>query len=353
VTQVVGLFQKYFSAFFDNLPLLPSQASTSAFSVDLLMLVWTAISFVAGTLIVAVMTFLAIRYRRRTVNEVGGAEVHAPAVEVVSMLIPFVICMGMFVWGTKVFVDLKRAPADAVEYFAFGKQWMWKFQHPNGLREINNFTIPVDTPIKVTMTSEDVIHSFFIPAFRVKQDVVPGRYTTLWFEANQTGKFRQFCAEYCGSEHSLMGGVVTVLEQDEYQAWLNGEQFEGTSTPSSTGEQLFTSLACSTCHQGEDSDRGPSLRDLSGSEVRLASGELVTADDAYLRESIVNPRAKVRQGFVPLMPTFEGQISEEQLHDLIAYIKTMEPGTSGREGSARVAESQQSPGVTSAGGGGR
>ncbi|REJ84168.1 MAG: cytochrome c oxidase subunit II [Acidobacteria bacterium] len=350
---MLEFIDKYLPGFLDNLPLLPPQASTVAGDVDLLTLVWTLISFAVGTLIVVVMIYLAVRYRRRAVNEVGGAEVHAPMVEIVSMLIPFIISMGMFVWGTKVFVDLKRPPADAVEYFAFGKQWMWKFQHPNGLREINNFTIPVDTPIKVTMTSEDVIHSFFIPAFRVKQDVVPGRYTTVWFEATQTGQFRQLCAEYCGSEHSLMGGIVTVLEQDEYQAWLNGEQFERTTTPSSSGEQLFTSLACSTCHLSGDSNRGPALHGLPGSEVQLASGETVIADDAYLRESILEPRAKLRQGYVPLMPTFEGQVSEEQLHDLIAFIKTIEPESSSREGSVQVAESNQTPGVSNAGGGGR
>ncbi len=320
---MIELIKGYLPNILDNLPLLPEQASTIAAEVDLLTLAWTAISFVSGTIVVAVALYFGIRYRRRYATQVGGHETHAPAVEIVSMLIPFVACMAMFVWGTKVFVDMRRIPPDAVEYFAFGKQWMWKIQHPNGLREINDFTIPVDTPIKLTMTSEDVIHSFFIPAFRVKQDVLPGRYTTMWFEATELGEFHLFCAEYCGSEHSYMGGTVTVLSQEDYQDFLNQESPERGS-PVSGGRELFTSLACVTCHQEADNARGPSLRGVYGREVQLASGTSVVVDDAYLRESIVNPRAKMRSGYMPLMPTFEGQVTEEQLHDLVSYIKTLD-----------------------------
>ena len=273
----------------------------------------------------AIIIFLAVRYRRRHAAEVGAGELHAPAIELVSMVIPFVVAMAMFVWGTKVFIDIRDTPKNAVEYFAFGKQWMWKYQHPNGRRQINDLTVPVDTPIKMTMTSEDVIHSWWVPAFRVKHDVVPGRYTTVWFEATQTGEFHQFCAEYCGSEHSLMGGTIRVLEQDEYEAWL---QADDTGTvPTSSGEQLFTSLACSTCHQDRDDSRGPALKGVFGSEVQIAGGDSVIADETYIRESILNPRAKVRAGFMPLMPTFEGQVSEEQLLDLIKYIRTLDRDT--------------------------
>ena len=319
---MIEMLKGYLPEMLDNLPLFPPQASTMAAEVDVLTFVWTAISLVSTVIIVAAIAFFMVRYRRRSVDELGGGELHAPMVEVISMAIPFVVCMAMFVWGAKVFIDLERPPKNAVEYLAFGKQWMWKYQHPNGLREINNLTVPVDTAIKMTMTSEDVIHSFFVPAFRVKQDVLPGRYTTVWFEATQIGVFRMFCAEYCGSEHSLMGGTVTVLPRREYDAWLREEEPER-ADPVSSGEQLFTSLSCTTCHTG-DSPRGPALHDLFGSEVKLASGMSVTADETYIRESIVNPRGQIKEGYAALMPTFEGQVSEEQLSDLIAYIKTLD-----------------------------
>jgi cytochrome c oxidase subunit 2 len=229
----------------------------------------------------------------------------------------------MFVWGTKVYVELRRPPEDALEYFAFGKQWMWKYQHPNGLRQINDLTIPVDTPIKMTLASEDVLHAFFVPAFRVKQDVVPGRYNVVWFEATRTGQFRMMCAEYCGTDHSRMGGMVTVLEKEEYEVWLRGESQPVGSPAGSAGEDLFTSLACATCHTGEDSERGPSLHGVFGSEIELASGGTVRVDEQYLRESILEPLEKLRRGYQPLMPTFAGQVSEEQVAGLVRYIKSL------------------------------
>ena len=319
---MIEMIKGYLPGILDNLPLFPTQASTVAGEVDALTIVWSLISLVSGTIIVAAIIYFMLRYRRRSFDEVGGPELHAPMVEIVSMAIPFVVCMAMFVWGAKIFYDLERVPDDAVEYYAFGKQWMWKYQHPNGLREINDLTIPVDTPIKMTMTSEDVIHSFFVPAFRIKQDVLPGHYTTVWFEATKTGTYRQLCAEYCGSEHSLMGGKVHVLPKAEYERWLTEEQPER-ADPVSSGEQLFTSLSCTTCHTG-DTSRGPALHGLFGSEVQIADGETVTADESYIRESIVRPRTRIREGYAALMPTFEGQVNEEQLHDLVAYIKTLQ-----------------------------
>ena len=316
------MIKGYLPGILDNLPLFPTQASTVAAEVDALTIVWTLISIVSSAIIVAAIIFFMVRYKRRALDEVGGPELHAPMVEIVSMAIPFVVCMAMFVWGTKIFYDLERIPKNAIEYYAFGKQWMWKYQHPNGLREINDLTIPVDTPIKMTMTSEDVIHSFYVPAFRVKQDVLPGHYTTLWFEATKTGTYRQLCAEYCGSEHSLMGGKVNVLSKAEYERWLTEEQPER-ADPVSSGEQLFTSLSCTTCHTG-DTPRGPALHGLFGSEVQVAEGGRMTADESYIRESIVRPRARIREGYAALMPTFEGQVTEEQLHDLVAYIKSLD-----------------------------
>jgi cytochrome c oxidase subunit II len=320
----VETLRQFLPAFFQYLPLYPEQASTMAAPVDFLYLVWVALSFVVSVLIVGFTVYFGVRYRRRRVGDTGEADFEAPIVEMLSMGVPFVIAMAMFAWGTKVYVDLRRPPEDALEYFAFGKQWMWKYQHPNGLREINDLTVPVDTPIKMTLASEDVLHAFFVPAFRIKQDVVPGRYNVVWFEATKTGQFRILCAEYCGTDHSKMGGMVTVLEKEEYEAWLRGEQQPQTS-PAAAGEDLFTSLACATCHGAEDTERGPSLHGLFGSDVRLASGATVRVDDQYLRESIVDPAQKLRSGFRPLMPTFAGQVSEEQVATLVHYIKNLGP----------------------------
>lgn len=331
---MIEMLKNYLPNMLEGMPLFPPQASTVAGPVDTLYLVWGALSIIVTVALFALIIFFAVRYRRRNEMEVGAGELHAPVIELVSMVVPFVVAMAMFAWGAAVYVELREPPKNAVEYFAFGKQWMWKYQHPNGRRQINDFTIPADTPIKMTMTSEDVIHSFFIPDFRVKQDVVPGRYTTLWFEATKPGRYRMLCAEYCGSEHSLMGGWVTVLERDEYEAWL---QADDTGTlPVSSGEQLFTSLACSTCHQSGDNSRGPSLHGLFGNDVQIATLGDVTADEAYIRESILEPRAKVRSGYMPLMPTFRGQVSEEQLLDLVTYIKTLNPETRTADGGGEA-----------------
>lgn len=328
--------RQFLPAFFQYLPLYPEQASTMAQPVDVLYLVWVALSVAMTVLIFGFTVFFGVRYRRRRIGDTGQADFEAPAVELLSMAVPFVIAMAMFVWGTKVFIDLRRPPADAVEYFAFGKQWMWKYQHPNGLRQINDLTIPVDTPIKMTLASEDVLHAFFVPAFRIKQDVVPGRYNVVWFEATRTGQFRIFCAEYCGTDHSKMGGMVTVLEKEEYESWLRGER-SPQGSPAAAGEDLFTSLACATCHESEDTERGPSLHGLFGSEIRLASGATVRVDDQYLRESILDPAQKLRDGYRPLMPTFAGQVTEEQVAGLVRYIKTLDVATASGEATGEVA----------------
>jgi cytochrome c oxidase subunit 2 len=203
-----------------------------------------------------------------------------------------------------------------------GKQWMWKAQHPLGKSEINMLHVPVNQPVKLIMTSQDVIHSFYIPAFRVKKDVLPGRYTELWFEATKTGEYHLFCAEYCGTEHSQMIGSVVVMEQLEYERWLSGN-VAGESM-AAAGQRLFEQRGCASCHAGTSDARGPALAGLFGKEVQLEDGRTVTADESYLRESILNPQAKVVAGYSPVMPTFEGQISEEGLLQLVAYIKSLE-----------------------------
>lgn len=316
-----------------DLPLFPQQAGTLARDVDFLVLAWTVISIFFASLICVLLLYFFVRFRRRHDNERGIPERASWPLEITWSVIPTVIALFMFAWGAKVFFDISRPPGEAIEYFATGKQWMWKIQHPSGAREINDLHIPVGVPIKLTMTSEDVIHSFFVPAFRVKQDVLPGQYTTIWFEATKPGKYHLFCTEYCGAEHSKMIGSVYVMEADEYEAWLGGGP--ATQPPAELGRELFANLACNTCHGEGDGARGPNLDGLYGSEVELATGRTVMADENYLRNSILSPGSQMVAGYQPLMPTFQGQVSEEQLNQLIAYIKSL--GTEPAEGAVSEA----------------
>ena len=322
-----------------NLPLFPESASTVAGDVDLLYLVAVVISAFFSLLIGGLVIGLGVKYRRRHETEIGHRE-HAPEwLELLWTVIPLAILLGLFVWGTKVFYTLSRPPAEATEFLAVGRQWMWKFQHPQGTREINDLHIPVGLAIKLRMTSEDVIHSLYVPAFRVKTDVVPGRYTTIWFKATKPGSYHLFCAEYCGAEHSRMIGKVVVMEPNDYEAWLQG----GPIAPQpvlASGQALFNSLACATCHQEGDSalqlGRAPSLVGIYGVERQLLGGREVTVDDNYLRESILDPAEKVVSGYQPIMPTYKGQISEEELMRLITYMKTMgsNPTVAAADGAA-------------------
>jgi cytochrome c oxidase subunit 2 len=251
--------------------------------------------------------------------------------ELVWTVIPFVITMGIFVWGSSIYYTMYHAPKEALEVYAVAKQWMWKFQHLDGQREINELHVPVGRKVKVTLTTEDVIHSFFVPAFRIKLDVVPGKYSTVWFEATKPGRYHLFCAEYCGTSHSGMIGWVDVMEASEYQAWLAGGGTEGSLA--SSGEKLFQQLACITCHKSDGTGRGPVLEGIFGKEVQLQEGGKVVADEGYIRESILNPRAKVVVGFQPIMPTFQGQVSEEQVLQLMAYIKSLGAKPGGAAGA--------------------
>jgi cytochrome c oxidase subunit 2 len=265
--------------------------------------------------------FLAIRYRRRHEDEVGAPIHGSLALELIWTIIPLVIALVIFAWSAKVYFTVSRPPARAMEVYAVGKQWMWKFQHLTGQREINELHVPLGQPVKILIGSEDVLHSLYFPDFRVKMDAVPGRWTSLWFEATQTGTFHLFCAEYCGNNHSGMIGSVTVLEPRDFQAWLAGGRTEG--PPAAVGERLFSQLACNTCHLDNNSGRGPTLQNIVGSQVRMQSGEVVTVDDVYIRESILNPQARLVGGYQPLMPTFQGLVSEESLMQLLAYIKSL------------------------------
>ena len=303
------------------LRLVPEQASTVAGQVDALFLFLVAITvFFTGLIFLLVVVF-ALKYRRRSDDERPKAIHGSLVLEAFWTVVPLGIALAIFVWGTYLYYVISRPPAAAMEIYVVGKQWMWKLQHPTGQREINELHVPVNRPVRLTMTSEDVIHSFYVPAFRIKADVVPGKYTSTWFEATKTGEYHLFCAEYCGTSHAVMGGRIVVMEPAEYERWLTG----GASAESlpAAGEALFARLACNTCHKSDGSGRGPSLVGKFGKTEKLASGETVAVDESYVRESILNPQAKITTGYPPIMPTFKGLVTEDQLLQLIAYIKSL------------------------------
>ena len=306
---------------FTNLPFFPEQASAQAAQVDAIYFFMVAVTAFFSLLIAALVVVFAMKYRRKSDDEIGVAIHGSLALELLWTFIPLGIAMVMFAWGAKVFFDLYRPPVGAMEIFVVGKQWMWKAQHADGQREINELHVPIGRPVKLVMGSEDVIHSYYIPAFRVKADVIPGRYNSLWFTATKPGRYHLFCAEYCGTKHSGMIGWITAMEPIDYQAWLAGGP--ATASPIAAGEKLFKDLACSTCHTPGPQARGPELAGLFGKTIQLQGGGTATYDEAYMRESIVNPQAKVVAGFQPIMPTFQGLVTEEQLLQLIAYVRSL------------------------------
>jgi cytochrome c oxidase subunit 2 len=302
-------------------PLFPESASTMASRVDSLYFFLVGLTVFFSLLIAGLIVIYAVRFRRRSPDAVG-ARIHGGLLlEMTWTVVPLFITMGIFVWGASVFFAMSRPPADTLDIYVVGKQWMWKFQHLDGQREINQLHIPLGRAVKLIMTSEDVIHDLFVPAFRVKADVIPGRYTNLWFEPTKPGTYQLFCAEYCGTKHSGMIGQVFVMEPEGYQRWLSGSQQEGSLA--SAGQKLFADLACNTCHRAESEERGPVLDGIFGKTIELQNGQRVVADEAYLRESILMPAGKITAGFQPIMPAFQGLVSEENLLELIEYMKSL------------------------------
>ena len=310
----------------DNFPLWPAGASSNAGAVDALYIFLIALSTFMTVAIFATIAVFGLKYRRRHGREAQQIE-GSLILEIAWSVIPMGIFVVIFAWGAVLYFHDRTPPQDATDIYVVGKQWMWKIQHPGGQREINELHVPVNKDIKLIMTSQDVIHSFFIPAFRVKQDVLPGRYTTLWFRATQTGTYHLFCAQFCGTEHSGMIGQVVVMDQADYQNWLTGGTVVGSMAQS--GDTLFQQLGCGTCHRFDVQGRGPNLRGVFGNPVQLEDGRTVIADDNYIRESILSPAAKVVSGFKPIMPSFQGQVSDEEVNALIAYIKSMSQAPAG------------------------
>jgi len=303
----------------NNFPLWPQQASTMARNVDALYIFLLIVCGMMTLLIFVCLAYFAARFRHRPGVHAEQIEGSTP-LEITWSTIPFLVFMVIFAWGAVVYFKERTPPTDSTEVYVVAKQWMWKLEHAEGQREINELHVPVGRDVKLIMTSQDVIHSFFVPAFRIKQDVVPGRYTVEWFRATKPGVYHLFCAEYCGTQHSGMVGDIVVQEPAQYETWMNG----GSSGPlSATGEKVFSELGCATCHRNGAQGRGPNLQGVFGKPVQLEDGRTVTADENYLRECILDPGSRRVKGFQPIMPTFQGLVSEEQVNALVAYIKSI------------------------------
>jgi cytochrome c oxidase subunit II len=298
--------------------LMAQAASSNAHHTDLIFLVVFAVCGAVALGVAFTMFWFCVRYRH------GSGAVHARVgphrpLEITWTLVPLAIFIAGFAWAAHDFVSLYRVPPGATPVYVVAKQWMWKLQHRNGRREINELHVPLGQPVQLLMTSQDAIHSFYVPAFRLKQDVVPGRYTGLWFTATQLGEFHLFCAEYCGSEHSQMLGRIVVMQPAEFAKWLGS----GTEQPSLAqyGFARFRELGCSGCHAAGSTVHAPSLRGLLGRTVHLQDGRSIVADENYVRDSILLPKKDVVAGFDPVMPSFAGQVSEEDIQALIAFLR--------------------------------
>ena len=307
----------------EGLHLIPVRASTMAHSVDTLFVCMVILSAFFTVLIATAILVFVIKYRRRSDNEVGANIGSHAWIEWLWSIGPFILMLVIFFWSSGIFVEMSRAPANALEIHVVGKQWMWKIQHPSGRKEIDELHVPLGVSVQLTMTSQDVIHSFFLPAFRIKQDVLPGRYSHEWFTPDRLGSYHIFCSQYCGTGHADMVGTVTVMTPGDYDRWSANVPLE--DRPESAGGKLFTQYGCINCHAAQ----APTLAGIYNRPQLLSTGESVIADDNYLRESILNSRAKIVAGYPPIMPSYQGQLSEEQLNDLLAYIKGLQPAKRG------------------------
>jgi len=305
---------------FSRMPFWPDAASTTASQVDALYLFLVMVSAIMTALIFTTLVVFAVRFRKQrgqSAEQIEGSH----TLEITWSVLPFTVFLSFFVWGAVIFFQERTPPQDATEVYTVAKQWMWKFEHAEGQREINELHVPTGRDVKMIMTSQDVIHSFYVPAFRIKQDVLPGRYTTAWFRATKPGTYHLFCSQYCGTQHSGMIGWVIVMDPRDYQAWM--ATGGGNQPMTATGQSLFAQFGCATCHRSDTQGRGPSLAGLYNNPVLLEDGRTVVADENYIRESILQLGAKVVKGFKPIMPTFQGQLSDEQLNALVAYVKSL------------------------------
>jgi cytochrome c oxidase subunit 2 len=305
----------------DKFHLFPPQASTSAYQVDALFFALTLISLFFIAVVFLPILFFCIKYRRGSSADRSNPSSGSNIVEVGWTTLPTLMGLAIFSWGAVDYFRIERRPANAIDVQVVGKQWMWKVQHAEGKSEINELHIPVDRTVALTLISQDVIHSFFVPAFRVKQDVVPGKYTSEWFKPTRPGEYHIFCSQYCGTQHAQMIGRVVVMQPRAYEDWLKtGEQTESIVR---AGERLFHDRGCSGCHALNSKFHAPLLQGLYRKPVPLADGTMVTADDQYLRDSILQPARQITAGYDNIMPSFSGHLSEQEIMQLIAYVKAI------------------------------
>ena len=322
-----------------GVPVFPEAASDWARRMDALYWAITALTVLFTVLVAGLLLFFGIKYRKGSKADRSRPVHHDSRIELVMSVVPLILGLGIFVWAAKLYAEVYTPPKASREVFVIGKQWMWHLQHPNGIRENNELHVPVGETIKLTLISQDVIHSFFLPAFRIKRDVVPGKYTTVWFKPDTPGRYRLLCTEYCGTQHSLMGGWIYVMGRAEFEEWETTGGRTGTSvaggatadTPDAQGAVLFQEQGCANCHAGTGSvARAPNLVGIYNKPQKLAGGGSAVADDAYLRESILNPKAKIVAGYQPIMPNYQGLLSEDQVIQLIAYIKSLGTDAQGK-----------------------
>src|SRR6201993_3154291 len=325
-----------------NSALFPPEASAISPYMDAFYFFLVAISAVGMIAVIILVFGFSIIYRQEK-SPVDTQIEGSTLLEATWTIIPLALFMICFVWGALLYFRIYNPPTNAMNIYVVGKQWMWKAEHPGGQHEIDSLHVPTGRPIQLTLISQDVFHSFSIPAFRVKREVIPGRYQTVWFTATQPGTYHLFCTQYCGTLHSEMIGEVTAMSPDDYQAWLAGST--SGSSLAQNGERLFASLGCNACHSGEASARGPNLAEVYGAKVQLQNGSYVQVDDAFLRDSILNPTMHTMAGYAPIMPTYQGQISEEGLIDLVEYHKKLTSNYRSQQtlNTSQVQSSSQSP----------
>src|SRR6202042_1264937 len=316
MSHISPVIWQFFVKWMTNFALFPPEASKIAPQMDALYFFMVLISLIGLTIVILLVTSFSILYQKKR-HPVAVQIEGSTLLEATWTIIPLGLFLVMFVWGSVLYFRIYTPPPNAMNIYVVGKQWMWKAEHPGGQHEIDSLHVPVNQPVQLTIISQDVFHSFSIPAFRVKREAIPGRYSTVWFEATATGTYHLFCTQYCGTDHSAMIGEIVAMTPDDYQKWAAGST-SGASL-AQNGERLFTSLGCASCHSGEASARGPNLAQVYGSRLQLADGSTVTANDAFLREAILNPSTRVTAGYAPIMPTYQGQVSEEGLIDLVEY----------------------------------
>jgi cytochrome c oxidase subunit 2 len=307
-----------------NFPLAPPSASNFAPEHDAIFYTLLGLSIFFTVIVGFAVIFLALRYRQGSKYDRSRPIYEDLRLELTWTIIPLIMALFMFFFSARLFIKMRTPPADAQEIYVVGKQWMWHVQHENGVRENNTIHVPVGKPIKLTMISQDVLHALYIPAFRVQMHVVPGRYTQLWFIPTKVGEFHLFCAMYCGTQHAEMGGKVVAMEPKDYAQWLaNGVNVVPPMTMAQAGKRIYDRINCGNCHGPADTLRAPSLLGLFGKNRSFADGETLQADESYIRESILRPYNHLTQGYGRTMPAYEGQVSEQEVLDLIAYIKSM------------------------------